>query len=61
VIFPHVAKVGEAINELKKCVFGSSFQLVFDVDIVRHVSACKKKLHCLDLHGEIITKKLMNA
>ncbi len=39
----------------------SSFQLVFDVDLARHVSVCKKKLHCLDLHGEIITTKLRNA
>ncbi len=38
----------------------SSFQLVFDVDLARHVSVCKI-LHCLDLHGEIITTKLRNA
>jgi hypothetical protein len=61
VIFLHVAKVGETIGEFKKCVCGSSFQLVFDVDLARHVGVCKKKLNCLDLHGEIITKKLGNA
>jgi hypothetical protein len=42
VIFLHVAKVGEVISEFKKCVWGSSFQLVFDVDPTRHVGACKK-------------------
>ncbi len=60
-IFLHVAKVGEAISEFKKCVCGFSFQLVFDVDPARHVSVCKKKLHCLNLHGKIITTKLRNA
>jgi hypothetical protein len=59
--FLHVAKVGKTINESKKCLCGFSFQDVFDVDPAKHVSVCKKKLHCLDLHGEIITTKLGNA
>jgi hypothetical protein len=51
VIFLPIAKVGKAISEFKKCVCGTSFQLVFDVDLARHPSVCEKKLHCLDLHG----------
>jgi hypothetical protein len=61
VIFLPFAKVGKAISEFKKCVCGTSFQLVFDVDPATHLSVCKKKLHCLDLHVEIITTKLGNA